>query len=277
MISGSTGLVGSRIIELLKDDFNFIQLLAKNVDITDSQKVSNFINEKDFDIFLHLAAYTNVNGAELEKEIAHTINVEGTKNVFDAVLKKGGKFIYISTDYIFSGEDKDIVYTEDSKPNPNGIYGITKYEGEKIVKDKGMIIRIAYPFRAYFEDKKDFVASIRSVLERGQEISAVTDSYITPTFIDDIAYALKYLLENFNPEIYHIVGSSYLTPYNALKLIAQNFNLDTGLIRPTSFASYFKEYAAIRPQYSAVKSIKNNFYQMRSFEKSLEEIIRQLV
>jgi len=91
MISGSTGLVGSRIIELLKDDFNFIQLLAKDVDITDSQKVGNFINEKDFDIFLHLAAYTNVNGAEIEKDLAYKINVDGTKNVFDSVINKDKK------------------------------------------------------------------------------------------------------------------------------------------------------------------------------------------
>ncbi|MFH1826904.1 MAG: sugar nucleotide-binding protein [bacterium] len=277
LISGSTGLVGSRITDLLRLDFNFIPLLATEVDFIDKVKVGQFVKSKDFDIFLHLGAYTNVNGAELEKDLAHNINVNGTRNVFNSVLKKGKKFVYISTDYVFSGVDKEIVYVEDSKPNPKGVYAKTKYEGEKIVNNKGMILRIAYPYRAQFEDKKDFVSSIRLILERGQEINAVTDSFITPTFIDDIAQALKHLLQNYSPEIYHIVGSDSLTPYNASKLIAQKFNLDPDLVKPLSFSSYFKDYATIRPQYSAMKSIKNNFYKMKTFEQGLDEIVKQLV
>lgn len=276
MISGSTGLVGSRVIELLKDDFNFIQLLAKDVDITDSQKVSNFINEKDFDIFLHLAAYTNVNGAEIEKDLAYKINADGTKNVFDSVINKNKKIIYISTDFVFSGNDKNKIYTEVDSPNPSGIYGKSKLKGENIVKDKGMIVRISYPYRAYFEEKKDFVSSIKSILENGQEINVVTDSVFTPTFIDDIAYGLKNLLNNFDTKIYHLVGSMGLSPYEAVKLIANKFNLNSNLVKPTTFSSYFKEYAAIRPQYSAIKSTNNNFYRMKSFDEGLNEIIKYL-
>ena len=276
MISGSTGLVGSRIIELLKDDFNFIQLLAKDVDITDSQKVGNFINEKDFDIFLHLAAYTNVNGAEIEKDLAYKINVDGTKNVFDNVINKNKKIIYISTDFVFSGNDKDKIYTETDSPNPSGIYGKSKLKGENIVKDKGMTVRISYPYRAYFEEKKDFVSSIKSILENGQEIKVVTDSIFTPTFIDDIAYGLKHLLNNFDTKIHHLVGSMDLSPYEAVKLIANKFSLNSNLVKPTTFSSYFKEYAAIRPQYSAIKSTSNNFCKMKSFDEGLNEIIKYL-
>ena len=276
MISGSTGLVGSRIVELLKNDFNFISLLANQVNITDKQKVDDFIKEKDFDIFLHLAAYTNVNGAEFEKDLAYNINVEGTKNVFNSVLNKNKQFLYISTDFVFSGADKDKIYYEEDSPHPYGIYGKTKLQGEKIVSGKAMIVRISYPYRAYFEEKKDFVSSIRSVLESGQEINVVTDSILTPTFIDDIALALKHLLNNYDTNIYHLVGSSNISPYNAVKLIAQKFDLDSNLIKPTSFISYFKEYAVIRPQYSSVKSKMNNFYKMKSFEEGLDEIIKYL-
>lgn len=276
MISGSSGLVGSRIVELLKNDFNFIPLIASEVDITDLEKVKNFINENDFDIFLHLAAYTNVNGAELEKELAHKINVEGTKNVFDCVNVKNKKFLYISTDFVFAGDDKDKIYLETDTPNPGGVYGKTKYQGEKIVNGKGMIVRISYPYRAQFEEKKDFVASIKSILENGQEIKVVTDSIFTPTFIDDIAYGLKHLLNNFEINTYHLAGSRFISPYDAIKLIANKFHFNTNLVMPTTFINYFKEYASIRPQYSAIKSINNNFYKMKSFEEGLDEIIRQL-
>ena len=276
MISGSTGLVGSRVVELLKDDFNFIPLIAKEVDITDTIKVDEFINEKEFDIFLHLEAYTNVNGAEFEKDLAYKINVEGTKNVFNSVLNKNKQFLYISTDFVFSGADKDKIYYEEDRPLPNGTYGKTKLQGEKLVNGKAMIVRISYPYRAYFEEKKDFISSIRSVLESGQEINVVTDSILTPTFIDDIAFALKHLLNNYDTNIYHLVGSSNISPFNAVKLIALKFDLDSNLIKPTSFTSYFKEYAVIRPQYSSLKSKMNNFYKMKSFEEGLDEIIKYL-
>jgi len=276
IISGSTGLVGSRIIELLKDDFNFIPLLATQVDITENKKVDEFITSNDFDLFLHLAAYTNVNGAELEKDIAYKINVEGTKNVFNSVLKKNKKFIYISTDFVFSGDNQDGFYTEQDIPSPSGTYAKTKYEGEKVVKDTAMIVRISYPFRARFEEKKDFVSSIKSTLEKEQEINAVTDSIITPTFIDDIAYGLKHLINNYSPEIYHLAGTTNISPYNAFRLISNVFGLNNNLIKPTTFSSHYKEFAAIRPQYSVLKSMKNDFWKMSSFEDGLFEIKKQL-
>jgi len=276
IISGSTGLIGSRILELIGKDFNFIPLLINEVDIVNKESVYNFIKEKDFDIFLHLAAYTNVNGAEIEKELAYKINVDGTKNIHDAVIDKQKKLIFISTDYIFPGNNIDKIYYEDDKPNPSGVYAKSKYKGEKIVKNDSMIVRLAFPYRAQFDKKKDFVASVRSILETGQEIRAVTDSLLTPTFVDDIAYSLKYLLNNHTNDIFHIVGSNSISPYNAVQLIAKVFNINNDSIKRISFSNYYKEYATIRPQYSTVKSNKNNFCKMRTFEQGLYEIKKQL-
>src|SRR3989344_8293231 len=93
-LTGADGLVGSRIIELLKNDFEFIPLPQKSMDITNKEQVNNALKNLDFDIFLHLAAYTNVSGAETNKELAFRINRDGTKNVFEAVTQKRKKFIY---------------------------------------------------------------------------------------------------------------------------------------------------------------------------------------
>ncbi|MEX1052241.1 MAG: hypothetical protein WEC80_00145, partial [Patescibacteria group bacterium] len=81
---------------------------------------------------------------------------------------------------------------------------------------------------------------------------------------------------NYSPEIYHIAGSTNLSPYEAVKTIASVFDLDKDLIRPNSFSSYYKELASIRPQFSSLKSVKNDFYKMSSFEDSLHEIKKQL-
>lgn len=272
-ITGSTGLIGSRIIELLNKDFKFIPLLEENLDITNKEKVCNTLTDLNFDILFHLAAYTNVDGAEKNKERCYKINVEGAKNVFETVNNLKKKFIYVSTDFVFAGNFPP--YYEDNKPNPISYYALTKFEAEKIVNKKAMIVRFAYPYRALFEQKKDFVRNIKNALENKQKLQMVTDSLITPTFIDDIAYAMRYLFNNFSSDIFHIVGADSLSPFNAGKLIAETFNLDSSFIQPVSYKEYFKNRAK-RPKYSEIKTKKNNFYKMKGFENGLKEIKQQL-
>lgn len=279
-LTGGDGLVGSRIIELLKNDFEFINLSQKEMDITDKDRVYKVLKEINFDVFLHLAAYTNVSQAEIEKEICFKVNVEGTKNVFEVVSFKKKQFIYISTDFVFDGK-KHIYqqltpsYYEDSKPNPLGVYGQSKYEGEKIVAKEAMIVRISYPYRARFEAKLDFFRKFKKYLEEKKPLTLIKDSLMTPTFIDDIAYGLRYLIKNFSKEIFHLVGSDCLSPYQIGLIIAEKFNLDKGLISEISFVDFIKGRPYF-PQFSVIKSKKNNFWPMKTFEQGLEEIKNQL-
>lgn len=276
-ITGANGLVGSRIIELLEKDFDFIPLTSSKMDITNKDQVYQVLKELNFDFFIHLAAYTNVAKANEEKELAYKINVEGTKNVFEQVLNKNKKFIYISTDFVFDG--KNPPYFEDSNPNPTGIYGKTKYEGELIVNPKkytnSLIVRISYPYRAKFERKKDFFRTFKTFLEEKKPLKMIINSLMTPTFIDDIALGIKYLIKNFSNDIIHLVGSQSLSPYETANLIAEKFKLDKNLISTTTFEEYVKLKPGL-PQYSEIKSKKNNFLKMKNFEEGLIEIIKQL-
>ncbi len=272
-ITGSKGLIGSRVVELLENDFKFIELELPDFDITDSKKTQKTLNNIDFDLFFHLAAYTNVDGAEKEREKAHLINVEGTKTVFEAIIQKNKKLIFVSTDFIFDGTKGP--YFEDSRPNPLGYYARTKFEGEQMVKNKAMIVRFSYPYRAQHPSKPDFVKRIKNLLQENKHLQFMTDSLITPTFIDDIAYAMKYLFNNYTPEIYHIVGADSLSPLNAGKKIARTFALDSSLISAITYAEYSKA-KALRSQYSNIKSKKNNFYKMKRFEEGLTEVVKQL-
>lgn len=268
-LTGPTGLVGSRIIELLHNDFTFIPLSHDAVDITNKESVHTILKDLDFDLMLHLAAYTQVDKAEEEQEKARLINIEGTRNLFDFCISKGKKFIYISTDFVFDGEHPP--YFEDSIPNPLGVYAKTKYEGECIVKDKAMIIRFSYPYRTAYDKKKDFVRSLKSLLESHTPLTMVQDTLVTPTFIDDIAEALRHLFVNFTPEIFHIIGASSISPYDAAMMIAHQFRLNSSLITPITLDKYSKGKAP-RPRYSVTKSKKNTFYTMKSFEEGLKLI-----
>ncbi|MBI5127556.1 NAD(P)-dependent oxidoreductase [Candidatus Roizmanbacteria bacterium] len=276
-LTGADGLVGSRIIELLNNDFHFIPLPQVKMDITNIEQVKNVMDGIDFDLFLHLAAYTNVPGAEINKELCFKINRDGTRNIFDTVVNKGKKFIYISTDFVFDGTNPP--YFEDSAPNPIAVYASSKYEGEKIVNPltgkKAMTVRIAYPYRASFEIKKDFFRTFKSYLEQKKPLKMITDSLMTPTFIDDIAYGLKHLFNNFSPEIYHLVGTQSLSPYDAVIKIADTFGLDKSLIGKTTYQEYIKDKAAL-PKLANIRSKKNNFYEMKTFQQGLEEIKKQL-
>lgn len=272
-LTGADGLVGSRIVELLGREFQFIPLPQAQMDITNAEAVGTVLQNLDFDLFLHLAAYTNVPQAEKEKDLALKINRDGTKNVFEAVTAKNKKFIYISTDFVFDGNNPP--YIEDSIPNPISAYAVSKYEGEKIVRDRAMIVRISYPYRAAFEKKRDFFRTFKTYLEQKKPLTMITDSLMTPTFIDDIALGLGHLIKNFTLEVFHLVGADSLSPYDAALKVADQFNLDRSLIGQTTYGEYIKGKAPL-PKLGEIKSSKNNFWKMKTFEEGLEEIIKQL-
>ncbi|MBI2074344.1 MAG: SDR family oxidoreductase [Candidatus Levybacteria bacterium] len=245
--TGISGLVGSRITELLPFEFEEISW-EKGIDIRDERVVKSVITSSDAEIVLHLAAKADVDGCEKDKEKgkngdAWQINVVGTENIVAACRETNKKIIYISTDFVFDGNAPDGGYKEEDEPNPINWYAATKREGEKVVMNSGLpfiIVRIAYPYRAEFALKKDFVRNILSKLKDGTTIKSITDHIMTPTFIDDIACGLGKLIESNSIGIYHLVGSQFVNPYDAAVLIANTFGLDKNLITKTTRQEYFK-------------------------------------
>lgn len=266
-LTGGDGMVGSRIIELLQNKIQFIPIPQVKMDITNKNAVVKTLKSIDFDFFLHLAAFTNVDAAEKNKELAYNVNALGTQNIFEAVSLKKKKMIYISTGFVFDGNNPP--YTENNSPRPISVYGETKYQGEQFLDKEAMIVRFDYPYRNEFGLKKDFVRGIVSALREGKQIAMVTDSLITPTFVDDIAYGLFHLIQNYSPEIYHLVGQNSISPYEAGMSIAKIGKFDALLIKRTSYSSYFKGKAK-RPQFAKIISVKNTFTRMKSFEEGLE-------
>jgi len=272
-LTGANGLVGSKIVTLLNDQFQFIPLSSSIINITNKDQVYQVLKETDFDLFIHLAAYTNVAKADLERDLCFKINVEGTKNVFDVVSFKKKKFIYISTDFVFDGKKENAPFFETSTANPIGYYGETKYQGEKIVKNQAMIVRIAYPYRSFFSKKPDFVHKLKNLLEQKKELKMIKDALMTPTLVDDIAFGLNYLIKNYTPKIFHLVGSLAYSPCDVAKIIAKKFKLSLSLIKETTYEEYVKGRSPF-PQYSDIRSLTNNFFPMSDFETGLEKIIR---
>jgi dTDP-4-dehydrorhamnose reductase len=285
--TGITGLVGSRIVELLKDNFEFSNVsIETGTDITKPETLVIPIEKSDAQVILHLAAKTDVDGCENDRAqgengAAWKINVIGTQNIINAGKIKNKKIIYISTDFVFDGENPPLGgYTEKDIPNPKNWYAQTKYEGEKRITNSGLpyvIVRIAYPYRAKFALKKDFARAITEKLTNNENISALTDHIFTPTFIDDIARAISIIIEIDAQGIYHVVGSTFLTPFDAANQIAETFNLPKNLIKKTTRDVYFKG-RAFRPWKLGLKNdkIKSLGVKMHEFWEGLMEVKKQL-
>ncbi len=282
--TGLSGLVGSRIQELLKDKYQFENLsLTTGVDVTDRQKIFSLISSSTASLVLHLAAKTDVDGCQ--KDMAQStngqawkINVEGTKNVINACSRSGKKLIYVSTDFVFDGK-KEKPYSEEDTPDPINWYGQTKYEGEKLVTSSSLswvILRLAYPYRANFQ-KRDFARVLIDRLKNREKVSLITDHIITPTFIDDLPYALDVLLNKESLGIVHVVGSQFISPFEAGVIIANIFGFDKNLLQKTTREDFFKNHAP-RPFFLALKNdkIRKLGIKMKSFEEGVLEVKKQL-
>lgn len=281
---GVSGLVGSRISEVLKDTYQFDNLsLDTGVDITKPETLEVITNDTVHPIVLHLAALADVDGCEKDKNLgkeslAYRINVLGTKNVVDVCKAANKKLIYISTDFVFDGENTPISgYTEEDTPHPVNWYAQTKFEGEEVVKSSGLdylIVRIAYPYRTPFPVKKDFVQAILGRLKNNQPITGITDHIMTPTLVDDIALALDALIKTNSGGVFHVVGDDSLSPYDAAVKIAEVFNCDKTLISQTTRDSYFKDRAK-RPFNLTLDNakIEKLGVHMRTFEEGLRSLL----
>jgi len=262
--TGLSGLVGSRIVELLSPKYNFEDLSRKNgVDITSYNSVLEKIQNNDSSIVIHLAAKTDVDACEKEKELGEKgegwkINVVGTENIIKACKKTNKKLIYFSTDMVFKG-DKNLgqTYSEEDTPYPCNWYAQTKYEAEKRIIASGMpfiIIRIAYPYRANYQ-RKEYVRIFYALLKEKKEITVVSDNYFTPTFIDDTANIVQRLIEQDQTGIFHMGGIQTVSPFECARMIAKKFGFDPNLIKQTTREIYFKN-RAYRPFNTSLKNAR---------------------
>ncbi len=281
--TGLNGLVGTRVIDLLKNKFSFENLSrSTGTDITDKNQITKIISTSDAKFFLHMAAKTDVDGCELDKALgsggeAWKINVDATTHIANICRETRKKLIYISTDFVFDGKKATgDSYNETDIPNPINWYGETKYKGENAVTESGVdniILRIAYPFGFRFTKKNDFVQAIVSRLKNGQPVKAITDHVFVPTFIDDIATALDHVISSTENGIFHVVGNQTLTPFDASLIIASKYNLPSKLIDKNTRSEYFQGRAE-RPYNLFLRNdrIKQIGVTIRRFEDALDII-----
>lgn len=263
LIFGGSGMVGSKFISLYSKTFQINAPDLNETDILKRDQVSKVIEQFNPDSIINFAAFTNVEGAEEQKNdeqgLCYQINALGAKNVAQVAKDFDKYLIHISTEYVFDGTKEESPYIEEDKPNPINWYGQTKLIGEQFVLETGAkagIVRIAMPFSAYYEFKKDIARFFLEQLKKGNQIKAVADQMITPTLVNDIEDALKVVLESQIVGIYHVSSKTSVTPLEFVKTVAETFHLNYSLISQVSFEEYNKNKKAKLLKYSWLNPAK---------------------
>ncbi len=236
LVTGSEGLVGSRFIELYPQKEVLHTPRQIEFDITDKSQVKAIIKSFDFKAVIHFAAYTDVGGAEKQcdkkKELCWQVNVEGTRNLVEAVAPFKDKihFIQISTDMVFTGDKSDPgPYKENHKPETDSSkitwYGFTKADAERIVKEKlgsdATILRLIYPVRARFEMKLDYLSKPLALYDEGKLYPLFNDQQISIAFVDEVCFTLEKIIDGHATGVFHASSSDTTTPYELISYMLE--------------------------------------------------------
>ena len=245
LITGANGMLGEKCTELLAQTHNVFagdivdnlcysdSIPYRKVDITNKVDVHDFIMETKPDAVVNCAAYTNVDGAEKDRERAWDVNVEGVKNIISAISPQGSYIIHISTDYVFDGSKGP--YKEDDGPTPINYYGETKLASEKVIESSQnpwTILRTNVLFGDSHFKEASFVQWVIEKMKKREVIHVVNDQFGNPTWVNGMAQAIAMVIEKRAKGIYNYGGLDYVNRFEFALEIAASFSLDPTLIKP---------------------------------------------
>ena len=261
LLIGAKGQVGQELQLTLPQLGEVISIGREELDLTNSEKISQLIREIHPDYLVNAAAYTAVDKAETEPDLAYSINAIAPKIMAESAEKIKAKFLHISTDYVFDGR-KNTPYLETDLTNPLGVYGQSKLRGEeeiKTVNSQAIILRTAWVYGSY--GKSNFVKTMLRLGKEREELKVVVDQVGSPTWAKDIAAAITHLLINAdNPAgIYNFTNSGIASWFDLTKAIFEEAKI-SGIplkiqrVIPITTAEY--PTPAARPAYSVLSGQK---------------------
>ena len=281
LITGSKGQLGSEIKDLSVDfpEYEFLFASREDLDICDKESVEKFIQSKNIDVIVNCAAYTPVDKAESELELANKINQLAVKNLAEIARDNGLKIIHISTDYVYDGKGF-MPYPVDHPTSPVNMYGKTKLAGEDAMKEinpgNSMIIRTSWVYSSF---GSNFVKTMLRLGNQRKELNVICDQVGTPTYARDLA---DFIIENvvhFNSdkvEVFHFSNEGVCSWYDFAREIMEQGNLKCS-IKPIPTREY--PTPANRPYYSLLdkSKITTEFnYEIPYWKESLIKCINRI-
>ncbi len=255
LITGANGMVARAAIEHCRqigDDV--VTFTRQQLDIADRSAVMGELQMHRPNAVLNCAAYTDVDGAETNLEAARGANTRGVEYLARAAKETGSKLITISTDYVFDGSDPGF-YTEGDAPSPEGVYAVTKYDGEvaaMLADPSVIVVRSGW---IYGRGGTNFLSVMHRLLAETKKIKAIVDAYGTPTFARDLAKRLREFAVTDVSGVFHITNSGPGTSYFGFaEKVCEIGGFDTRLIEPVSNSDLKRP--APRPANSKLASVR---------------------
>ena len=294
MLTGSNGLLGQKLVEKICNDDRF-ELIATSLgncvldsdgfkyyslDVTDQEKINQFVSKHLPDAIINTAAVTNVDYCEKNKVQCDNVNVKAVEYLSEICSKKNIHLVHISSDFIFDGNKNDL-YNENDLPNPLSYYGLSKLKSEKIFYDKKFnwtILRTSVVFGvAKNLQKTNIVLWAIEQLKNEKKIKIVDDEFRAPTLAEDLSEACINAIISKSYGIYNTSGPMVMSIYNIVVEIARHFNFPVQNIKRIS--SKILAQKAKRPKFTGLeltKAKKKLNYSPKSFKESLNLIETQI-
>lgn len=276
LVTGGNGQLAQCLKDVVKNndelDVNFQDL--PELDITNIQQLVSYFSKNELDYCINCAAYTAVELAEEQSDLAYAVNADGPKNLAEVCKKYQVKLLHISTDFVFDGK-KQTPYIETDMPNPLGVYGKSKWQGERNIQEimeDYFIIRTSWLYSQY---GNNFMKSMLRLSETRDEISVVSDQIGAPTYAGDLAEVLVKIVLSLstNYGVYHYSNSGAISWYDFAVEIFTQFGKKIE-VKPITTKDY--PTAAKRPKFSVLDTtkIENNFdCTLKDWQASLNKVI----
>jgi len=283
LVTGANGQLGmslrQRTPAIFTDVTEVPGLETVCLDITDREAVRKLVRSEGIDTLVNCAAYTNVDAAEDNYELAERLNAGAVENLAVVMKEVGGRLIHISTDYVFGKEPYNTPCREDQQGTPTGVYGLTKLHGEQAILRSGVrhvIIRTAW---LYSEYGKNFVKTMLRLTAEKPSLKVVFDQVGTPTYAGDLADAILAVAAAGGPDgIYHFSNEGVCSWYDFTKMIAEYAGRTTCDIQPCHSDEFPSK--VVRPSYSVLDKtkIKETFgLKIPYWTDSLKKCIQNLI
>lgn len=256
LVIGAKGMLGRDLVEVLRSSFGNDEVFGWDIDEIDIKEENNTIAKVENlqpGIVINVAAYTDVDGCELNGKKAFAVNAEGMRHVALGAARCGSKVVYLSTDYIFDGK-KGKPYLEDDLPNPLNVYGRSKLRGEQYVQElsrNSLIVRTQW---LYGKHGTNFVAAILRQAGEKKVLPVVNDQFGLPTYTVDLSKAISLLIEQDARGIFHVANSNPCSWYDYAQTILELSGMEGVKVVP--FSSKELHRPAPRPSYSVLDTLK---------------------
>ena len=279
LVTGCNGQLGNemQLLEKLHPEHTYFNTDVAELDITNREAIEQFVGDNAIDGIVNCAAYTAVDKAEENQEFCHLLNADAPGFLAEAIEKRGGWMIQVSTDYVFDGTNHK-PYVETDPVCPNSTYGRTKLAGEQAVLNnckKSMIIRTAWLYSTF---GNNFVKTMIRLGREKAELGVIFDQIGTPTYAHDLAVAIFAAISNgVVSGIYHFSNEGVISWYDFTKAIHRIAGISTCHVRPLHTEEY--PTPAARPHYSVLDKtkIKQTYnIEIPYWEESLKDCIEKL-